>query len=120
MLEKYTLGRACGSGCVHDTSEVIGLGRIGLGRVLFAELHQLVEAEDLDVRVCAGECIDVLLLRLVFGTINDNLYLLCFLVWVDEFGEEYGIKEHELGMCLKHRVLEAFFSKRVVGRHDGS
>ena len=59
VLDHNTLGGASGARGVHDAGKVVGLGRDGLGRVVIAERDQLVEADNPQVGMRAGESVDV-------------------------------------------------------------
>jgi hypothetical protein len=109
VLNEDTLGCSCGPRCVHDAGDVLGLGRDWVGGVCLAILHQFVKTDDLQVRVCACEFVDVLLLGLVLGTVDHDLHVFGFLEGIHELGEQVGVCEHDLCLGLQHRVLEPLF-----------
>lgn len=84
VLDHDTLGSASRARGVHDTCQIISLGWDGLGLVLLAEFLELVKADDLEMWVCAGQGINVLLVGVILGAVNDNLEVLCLFDWVDE------------------------------------
>src|SRR5687768_14226132 len=65
MPNDDSLWRPSGARCVHDARQIIGRWRHWLGGVLLAELDEFIEAHDFDVRVCASEGINVLLLSVI-------------------------------------------------------
>jgi hypothetical protein len=119
VLDHDALGGSGGSRGVHDAGQIIGLGRYGLGRVVLAQLDKLVEAQDLEVGVCLGEGINVLLLGVVLCAVDDDLDILCLLERVDELGQQLWVGEHDLGVGLEHRVAETLLAEGVVGSNDG-
>lgn len=114
MLDHDTLGGTGGSRRVHDTGKVVCLGRDRLGRVVVAETQQLVEADNLQVGMRARKGIDVLLLSIVLGAVDDNSDILGRLEGVHEPGQQFGVGEHDLCVCLLHAMRETLFAECVV------
>ena len=104
VLDHDALWCACRSRSVHDTREIVSLGRDGLGRVLIAQLQQLIEADDLQMRMRARERINVFLLRVILGAVDDDLDVLGFLHGIYELGQELWVSEHDFCFRLEHRV----------------
>lgn len=119
MLEKDTLGGAGRARGVHDTAEILGLGRNGVDGVLLALLGEFIEAEDGEVGVGVLELVNVVLLDILLAVVDDVLNVLGVVEGLDELCEEVRVEEDELCVCLLERVLEALFAEGVVSGDDG-
>jgi hypothetical protein len=65
-----------------------------------AQLDQLVEAEHLDMWMCVFELLDIFLLWLLFGAVDDGLDFLGLLERFDERGHERRVGKHKSGVRL--------------------
>ena len=119
VLDHDTLGGAGGSRGVHDAGQVVGFGRDGFGWVVLAEFDEVIETDDLQVRMRLGEGVDVLLLGVVLCAVDDDLDVLGLLHGVDEPGQQLWVSEHDLCVGLEHGVLEALLSECIVGGDNG-
>ena len=74
VLDGHAFGRARGAGGVHDTGEILGFRKDVLGRVLLAQLLDLIESEDLDMGELALEPVQLGLARFGLVVEDDVLY----------------------------------------------
>lgn len=119
MLDHDALGGTSGARGVHDTGQVVGLGRNGLSRVVGSETEELLEAQDLQVGMSVGEGLNILCLGVVLGAVDDDGNVLGLVEWVDETGQQLGVGEHDLGLGLLHAVGETLLAECVVCGHNG-
>jgi hypothetical protein len=119
VLDHNTLGGSSGSRSIHDTGQVVCLWRNWVCGVLLAQLDQVVKADDFQVGMRLGEGINVLLLGVVLCAVNNYLDILGLVHGFHEPGQQLWVGKHDLCFGLKHRVLEALLSERVVGSNNG-
>lgn len=117
MGEQDSLGVAGGSRGVHDAAVVLGSGRGGGDGVVDSELLQLLEGDDLEVRVGLLESNDVLGLGL--AVVDDLLEGGALASNVLDGVEQVGVGVGSSDLGLVHRVEETVLSEGVVGSDNG-
>lgn len=65
------------------------------------------------------QLLDIFLLGLIVGVVDDELDFFGFLQRIDERLQQSWVAIDRLGPCLDQRMLQTFLSKRVIGRSYG-
>lgn len=119
MLDHDTLGSTSRSRCVHDAGKVVSLGWNGLSWVVVTQTQQLVEADNLQMGVRAGEGIDIFLLSVILGAVDNDADILGLVERLHKSRKQLRVGEHDLCVRLLHAVRETLFAESVVCGNNG-
>lgn len=119
MRQRDTLRGAGRTRGVHDTAKVFRSRGDGIHGVLFTQLPQLLETHDVQVVILGLETVQVFLLGLLVGVVDDVLDGLDILQNVGHGGDENGIAEDGGTGCLDQRVLQSLLTQGIICGDNG-
>jgi len=117
--QRDTLGRAGRARGVHDAAEVLRLGRHWVHRVLLAALAQILNAQRRDVREVGLELVQVRLLHLIIGIVDNEFDRGHVAQDVDQGLDQTRIEEDGSACGLLEGVLQAILAEGIIGSDDG-
>lgn len=94
MRQRNTLWRTCRSGGVHDAAKVFWRGRNRVNGVFHAKFAQLLNAQDVQVAEVGLDLLQVFLVGLLVGVIDDIFDGLDILQNVVKRAEKNRVKEN--------------------------
>lgn len=119
MRQRNTLWRTCRSGGVHDAAKVFWRGRNGVNGVFRAKFAQLLNAQDVQVAEVGLDLLQVLLVGLLVGVIDDIFDGLDIFQNVVKRAEKNRVKENGATLGLNEGMLQSFFSEGIVCSNNG-
>ena len=120
MGQRNTLGWTRRSGGVHDTAKVFGFWWNRVDGVLLAKLPQFLETHDVKVVKVFLDVVQILLLGLLVGVVNDIFNRLDIVQDVVKRLDQNGVEEDGDTFGLDERVLQSFFSEGIVSGDNGN
>lgn len=120
MGQRDTLGWTRRSRGVHDTAKVFGFWWNRVDSVLLAQLPQILETHDVKIVKVFLDVVQILLLGLLVGVVNDIFDRLDILQDVVERLNQNRVEEDGDTFGLDERMLQPFFSEGIVSGDNGN
>lgn len=119
MRQRHTLWWTRGTGGVHNAAEILGRRGNWVDRVLLSQLAQVLNAHDVQVVEIGLELVQILLLKLLVGVVDDMLDRLNIAENIGKRTDKTRVKEDSKTRRLDQRMLQSLLPKRVVCSNDG-
>lgn len=120
MGQRNTLGWTRRSGGVHDTAKVFRFWWDRVDGVLLAKLPQVLETHNVKVVKVFLDVVQIFLLGLQVGVVDDIFDRLDILQDVVERLDQSRVEEDGDTFGLDERMLQPFFSEGIVSGDNGN
>jgi len=118
MRQRNALWRTGRSRGIHDTAKVLRRRRDRVNQVLLSRFLQVLNADDVEVVEIGLKLVQILLLGLLVGIVDNMLDRLDIAEDVVKRGNQSGIEEYGNTGGLLKRMLQSFFTQGIISGDD--